>query len=450
MAEGGAPSAPGAATATPGQPAAPEATKPQGQTEKGDTGAGEKRAIRPIRTGNLPGVESRNTRVDDNGDPVDKKVGRGPDGRFTAQDVADALDDDSGFVGEDEPDAHDAPPGEAPEPRKAASRPPVPGKPEEKPQPQKFKFADQEFATQEEAEQNFRSLRGMHKPLQDKLKAYERELQESDAVARAWADKFRDLATGKLGKAERAAFLQQLGVKDGPEVAGNAANAGGSGGEASDVDEILSGIDMDALEFLAADPEAGFKVAMRYFASELLGAVQNKLVPKIESRMQSSIQPFVQDRAMHERVARVDKLIESVGEYKNPVNPSEYAFPELRDPQLITEVGEAWFAAGGSPDALETPAGLIDAVARYRLVKSLQPSAGGPAVVAGAPVVVPRPAPAPGVAASLGSETRGGGAQPNRPRRSPQHQAIIEALDKAGEIDPDLGFQRNRRLSADL
>lgn len=460
MAEG-TPSAPGVAAA-PGQtaPAGEAAGQGEGQGKPGAAAA--PIVIKPIRTGSLPGVETRNPKVNDDGDRIDQVRTRDENGRFTAKEAAAALDepdsDGHGFVGEDEPDAHEAPPGEAaPDQEKrvakpAAARPPAPADPKAPAAADKpaaaFRFADQDFTSQEEAEQNVRSLRGMFKPLQDKVRTYENELRESDAVARAWADKFRDLATGKLAKSDRAAFLKQLGVEDGPGVAGNVAGSGqGASGE-GDVDDLLSGIDMDALEILAADPEAGFKVAMKYFASELLGAVQNKLVPRIESRVQTSMQPFVQDRAQAEQIARVDKLVESIGEYRNPAT-GEYAFPELRDGATITAVGDLWFARGGRPEDLETPQGLIDAVARYRLVRSFQPSAGGPAASGGAPVA-PVSRPAPGVAASVGSDVRGGGAQPNRPRRSPEHQALIEALDKAGDIDGDLGFQRNRRLSAEL
>lgn len=460
-----APSAPGAPA--PGQTASGEAA---GKPAEG-TGAGAAPAVvvKPIRTGSLPGVETRNPRVDGDGNRLDRPRDAG--GKFTAVDAEHAFDDDDlgfGFVGDGEPDAHDAPLGEAapeqtrkavkqaatgkPEaqPAAASPRPPAPGEPKPGEQKPGFRFADQDFTTQEEAEQNVRSLRGMFKPLQEKVKSYENELRESDAVARAWADKFRDAATGKLSKADRAAFLKQLGVEDGPGVAGHADAGNAGGGESGEgIEDLLSGIDMDALEILAADPEAGFKVAMKYFASELLGAVQNKLVPKIESRVQSSIDPWVQERAQHEQVKRVDKLIESVGAYRNPAT-GEYAFPELRDGDMITEVGDVWFARGGRPEDLETPQGLIDAVARYRLVRSLQPSAGGPAVGNGGTPVAPRSMPAPGVAASVGSDVRGGGAQPNRPRVSREHAALIEALDKAGEMDGDLGFQRNRRLSAEL
>jgi hypothetical protein len=378
-------------------------------------------------------VETRNPRVDDDGNPI--KRARDDGGRFTAKELADEAfgdeESDHGFVGDEEPDAHNAPPGEAEvKPAKPAPRPPSP---EPKPEPAKFRFADQDFTSQQEAEQNVRSLRGMFRPLQEAKTKLERELAESDSIARQWSDKFRDMAVGKLSKGDQAALLKQLGVEQ-------------AAGSASPSDDILDGIDMDAVEMLAADPEAGFKVAMRYLAQELLGAVQNKIVPGIESRVQQTVAPYVQDRATAEQAVRIDSLIETVSQYRNPAT-NDFAFPELRDPQGVLAVGDLWLESE-PPETLETPGGWVKAVGHYRLMQSLrgqmQPSVGVPGAVPAGPV------PAPGVSASLSSDVRGGGAQPNRPRVSREHAALIEALDKVGEMDDSLGFQRNRRLSSEL
>ncbi len=306
------------------------------------------------------------------------------------------------------------------------------------PPKQKFKFGGQEFESQEKAEQNFKSLQGMFRHKDTEIKTRTEERDYGYRAANAWEAKARQLE----------AQLQQMqggpGAGTGQRSDGAQGHQAGSApaGGLPELDTILNDIDTDAFEVLAS--QAGLPQAGKYLVSKTLEAVMQKVVPALRAEYDQKLEPFTSERAEQRQVAQADGVVRSLVEYRTP--SGEQAFPELTDPVKVRQIGAMWAESGLPVEHAMTPAGLMQAVAMYRLVQSQS----APSVSVAPPPrpqreVVPNGGAA--AAASVSGDMRvgvpGGNAAPSN--MSPEHRRLIESLNSPHFVDRDLGFAKNAR-----
>lgn len=314
------------------------------------------------------------------------------------------------------------PPGEA-----APAKTPEPGK---EVAAAKFKFADEEYESQEAAEQKYKSLQGMFRPLKESADLSTHNFKASQS----WMETTKAVLAGTLAPEQQAALRQQLGIVNVPPVRGHHSSTGG----AKD-DDLLSGVDLGAFATIAADPDGGLEVAGRYLAEEILRSVKEKLLPQHEQKIRGEYQPLLADQEQVQLARTTEAVLESVSGYQFP-GSSEPAFPELRDPVAVEDIGRLWKELGRPINELVTPAGLMQAVANYRLFR--RPASGASPTVAAA---ARTPQPAPGAAASLSDSGRGSGAGAARPAQS-QKETLLDRLKDTKMLDGTLGFSKNRRV----
>lgn len=300
------------------------------------------RAARPIPR--LPGVipddepfppppTSKDTASPTSGDPA-----RGPDGRFVAAASSPAADADGDRTLE---------------PTKAA--PSV-----------KFKFADMEFDSQELAEQNFKSLRGQFKPLQEraaKAAEFEQDLGKAAASARAW-------------KAAHDTLSAELEAARSGKPADDSASQ-----PDADVDWDLYA----EIKKLATESGEPWK-AEKWLMDEVRKVERTRL----DTLLDEKLRPEKEREAREAVASHTETLFESIGEYVTPEgNP---AFPELRDETASYEIGRLWSSLGLPIEHALTPQGAIAAVGLYRM--SRQNGSQGKSAPA-LPVISPPAAPPP-------------------------------------------------------
>ena len=400
-------------------------------------------------------------------------VKRNEKGQFTklfGQDTEDALgsfeenEAQAQSASEEVPDIHDGMPGEVAPPKpvvKVEAKPGEeivkPGEEAKEPAKPKIKFADKEYDDLSAAEQEVRTLRGMFKPLNERATAYDRikaEQAEDRQAALEWTNVARQLLAGSMGEEDVGKLRQQLGISQ----SGNTPPQNGKGGAGASglpsPEEIVKGLDLQMFEDLALHPQGGLRVAGEHLAEQILSTVAEKLLPNLEKKYQTSIQPIVADREYQARAANLDSLLTQVGSFK--LQDGTFAFPELSDPAAIDEIASVMVEFGRDENDLTTPQGVMQAVALYRMAKGFKsphPSGGSAQPQPGRTEAVPTPpahVPAPGAAASIGADNRGGGAgSSGRPRYTGAHARMLDTFDKITAKPDDLfntlGFSRNPR-----
>lgn len=328
----------------------------------------------------------------------------------------------------------------------AAPKTPVPATDKRAPadSPAKFKFAGEDFETQDQAEQSFKTLRGMYRPLKEKAD----QSDHNYTASQRWMDVTKQVLAGTASPETINALRTQLGVA-GVATRAPQSHSGSQGAGSSNVAGILKDIDMGAFATIAADPDGGLEVAGRYLVQEVLNAVEEKLLPAVEQRIQGRVQPLLADREQSDLSRSAETLLEQMGNLVDPTT-KEIAIPELRDPVAVTEIGRLWGADGGKAEELVTPRGLIKAVALYRFMNPHATSGASKATpttrteLQGLPAGTLRRA-ASGAAASL-SDDAGSGAGAAPQVRQGQYAGLIEALADTKLLDPVLGFKRNPRI----
>lgn len=312
---------------------------------------------------------------------------------------------------------------EIPEPPEKPKAPEE-AKPEEK-APQKFKFAGKEFDSAEAAEQSFKSLQGMFKPLQERVSRAEQLAEKAAESARSWRQRAMELE----GTAPPTAQTQTQ-QQPGPQ---NAASA------QQELEQVLKGIDGDKFESVAR--EHGWPMAARFLAAQVLATVHDQMLPKIAEQLMAQFQeqyaPVAQTVEFQQQVSQVGELMENVSQLRNADgNP---AFPELNDPAEAEEVAELWASSG---QAQATPQSLIQAIALYRLYKgargSGQTNTKPNVEVTPPPTVVKRPESLEqgGSVINPGSTRAGAGSENDR---------FARMLDDTALVDRNLGFAVRRR-----
>lgn len=220
----------------------------------------------------------------------------------------------------------------------------------------KFKFAGEEFDSQEAAEQNFRSLRGQFKPLQsvakqvggvDKIPTVLRQAAES---ARGWKAAYDQL------KAEQDASrgTSPAGISP-PQSTQSSPGA----------DESADGVDWELyaeIKKLATESGEPWK-AEQWLIKETQKAERSRIDKLIAERMK----PYDDAQAKAGIVAQTETLFRSLAEYT--LSDGSSAYPELQDEQASYEVGRLWASLGLPPEAALTPQGALAAIALYRMAK---------------------------------------------------------------------------------
>ena len=384
-----APSAPSPAPAAPGgAEAAPAEAKPSTSTPTAqpvDPGEPSRlqepeRKIKPIKPRPpLPGVDDAPPPMPPNMPPG--LVPRGPDRKFVKPGAAPAKPTD----------------------------PSAPADPNATPQP-KFKFGDVEFESEEKAIQNFKTLRGMHKTMVEKVATLERT--SGDATNSAWG-----------WKAEHDRVLAELTALKQGRVPAATPQPTGSASEPAAAEGIDWALFKDIREqaIAAGEPHLADVWLAQENAKQIQAAVQKIVNEKFQPVEQQ--QQFAQAAAMTEQlVNEVASLVYADG------TP---AYPELKTPATLVAIGKHWVEQGGDPRSVLTKAGLRAAVNLYRETygKPSVPASTSPA----APTThAPAATPSGPTAAQLADSGLDGGEPPFH-RESPGASDVPEVLQRVRE-----------------
>jgi len=389
-----------------------EAAKPQAEAKP----EGAEPVAKPPKTGRqvLPGVVVA-------GDDVPELPVRGPDGKFISHAEAEKLyaaelaGEDEGFIEE---------PAAKPEPKK----PELPSTPPSG----KVTFLGKEYDGIAAVEQMYRSLQGMHDPIAKKLATTEKERNFGYEAANAWEQEARK------ARAELEQLQAQIGGK-GPAVAPSTGPA--TAQDELSLDTLVDGIDYDAFEMIAHDPQGGTRVAGKYLANQIFSTMLNQVIPALRAEIQKTMQPVNRFTADQQTANTVQGVINSVAQYQSL--DGKPAFPELLDTETLVEIANVWRESGLPVEHAMTAQGLISAIGLYRLMKAL-PS--------GLPEPAPSPAPveqAPGASALAeggeGEHTGMGRMSREDAHLSPEARNIRKAFDETPLFDKTLGFAVNRR-----
>lgn len=297
---------------------------------------------------------------------------------------------------------------------------------EEAPAPKKIKFGDKEYNDLSEAEQNYKSLQGMFKPLNERVTKAEALARDAAESARLWRQRAMEYEEGKV-----PVPAQQQQVQQQPTTPQSAEQ---------ELQAVLQNVDGEMFETLAR--ERGLPLAGRYLAAQVLASVHDQMLPALrESILQEimpQLQPVVQSAEFNEAVNTTASLLDSASQLRNP--DGQIAFPELDNEAEMTEIAELWET---QPNAAPTIQSLIQAIAMYRLYRgargSNQPSV--PPIEVSAPqTTMPR---------SQSLEAGGSSARPTAPRAGAANSddRFARMLDDAHLVDPILGFSVRRRPS---
>lgn len=223
--------------------------------------------------------------------------------------------------------------------------------------PPRFKFAGEEFDSQEAAEQNFRSLRGQYKPLQ----ALGKQLGGMDRIPST-------LSEAALSAREWKAAHDRVSAELASIRAGQPAQQQSSQPQSpTPVEQAAAESDADVDWDLYAEIKSLATESGKPWEAErwLINQVREQERKRVESLMDDKLMPFHEARARAEVVSQTDRLFSSLAEQQ--LADGSVAFPELRDEEQAFEVGKIWASMGLDPQAALTPAGAIAAIALYRM-----------------------------------------------------------------------------------
>jgi len=350
---------------------------------------------------------------------------RGPDGKFISPSAAKAD--------------YDADIDEA-----EGVEPPRPALPAPPPGTGKISFLGKEYNSIAEIEQVHRSLQGMHDPIARKLAQAEKDRDHGYMAGNLWHQEYEKVkAELDEVRSGRPASTNVTAPSSAPTKAGTPAAADGS----LDLDSLVDGIDYDAFEMIAHDPQGGTRVAGKYLARQMLNTVVSQIVPSIKAEIMKSLMPTLQPLQMtQEETAAanaIGTIIEAVASYTDL--EGKPAFPELNDPATLREIGITWRESGLPVEHAKTAQGLISAIGLYRMMKALPD---------GAAPRPPQPTVQPGPGASALAESDGGAnprmgalSNPREDSNLPADvRAIRRSLDDATPLyDRTLGFAVNHR-----
>lgn len=330
-----APAAPAPSTGAPAEAAQPTpvaAPAPQAQPAA--------RIAKPIPS--LPGV------FPDEGDPFAPPSSKSPSrGDNPTEPASPARGPDGRFLAGASPAATDGEP--ALEPGTQPTPPPPTAK---------FKFAGEEYESQEAAEQNVRSLRGQYRPVQSLarqvggIEHIAPEFAKAAASARGWNAKAvaleAELTALRSGApASAPAPVSPTPVAADPAVAEHAIDW--------DLYAEVSRIANERNEPWKAQQWL-HEQTQKVVDSRLQRALSEKFAPLEAQQQQQAV------------AGQTEELFSSLATYVN--GDGSPAFPELHDEDSAYEVGKMWATLGLPADFALTPQGAIAAIGIYRMARS--------------------------------------------------------------------------------
>lgn len=288
------------------------------------------------------------------------------------------------------------------------------------PTPKKIKFAGEEYGDIAEAEQKFKSLQGMFRPLNERVSKAEQLAREAAENARYWREQAEARATTPPSQVPPSSV---------PATSQSAEQ---------ELQAALANVDGEMFETLAR--ERGLPLAGRYLAAQVLASVHDTMLPALRDEILAQInprlEPVAQSVEFQQQTEQVSTLIEGVSQLRNP--DGNFAFPELNDENETYEIAELW-SSMDNPQA--TPQSLIQAIALYRLYRGAR--GGSPQTQPQIQVAPPQNT----MQRPESLEAGGGGARPTALRAGSANAdtAFARELDNADLVDRTLGFAVRRR-----
>jgi hypothetical protein len=396
------------------EPVVDEQTRGQGASGGEDAGApGEVARQEPrVRRERLPGVVAR----DDSDDIFPElgfksKSGKRVDRKTAARELDEEIREEHGTSPLDIP--------ELPEGAKAEGQ--------VKPEAKKIKFGDKEYESIEQAEQSFKSLQGMFKPMQERATRAEQLAEQAAESARSWRARAMELEANPTRAQQQPQVETQKPTTQTSQ---------------QELEKVLGRVNGEMFESLAR--EHGLPLAGRYLAAQVLATVHDDMLPALRDEIMASIrpelEPLKQDRGFQQATQHVAGLIDTVGQYKN--HDGSDAFPELHDENTVKEIGELWVSMDMPAELALTPKGLLQAVALYRMYKGSQ----GQSASTTPTVVVREPERMAPPAAGASLEAGGRAIAPGAGRSNGDSSSrFARSLDDAPIVDKLLGFSVRRR-----
>ncbi len=346
----------------------------------------------------LPGVWDAGHDQNADEDKAQAQKVRGPDGRFVS--TSETQD------GEAQPEAK-------PEPEKPTA---------------KFKFGGIEWESSEKAEQNFKTLRGQYRSMQNQRDVAAASANEQAAGLLAW-------------KAEAERLQQELNQYS----QGNTSGQQPAADEGADASNPLSAIDWSLYQTL--HDEQGPKVAAAWLYEQTLNTLKGQVLGEVKETYDPKFQP-IEEREQHTRmINQLVEVFQEAGALK--FEDGQMAYPELSDAKATSEIGYI-LKQLGLPDEMERSVrGVHLAVVAYRdrqarlgrAGQSNQPTAqpGAGSQTAG------QVAAAAAAANAAASGVIAGASPPAIPRPAANaaegsEMAMRASIKNAGNIRPDLGF----------
>lgn len=304
----------------------------------------------------------------------------------------------------------------------------------------KIKFADKEYESPAQIEQEFKTLRGMFKPMNDRLTKLTEERDYGYSTAQAWIDEVK----------KKDAIIARLQGGGGGDPSSAASSSAGKPGGSADplalpsAEDLANEVDADVFEAIAV--EHGLPQAIRYLSQQMMSTVVGKVVPAMKAQSDAALAPYHQARQTAEAEASLQAVADSVAALQAP--DGTMAFPELGDAVIMGKVAQMWQAAGLPPEVAMTSGGLMAAISMYRTAYGMHAKS-SPAVAPTSPAapVVPSPIPAPAIAASIGDHSGGFPGSGGRSALPAGQRRLLAALDDVELVDRNLGFKRNQNAT---
>lgn len=381
---------------------------------------------------NIPGLIRRDS------EPLIGSAERTADGRFAARNRNDEIEQEIEEDGEEAPEPR-ATKGEVAPAVDASGKPPLPpGSEVETQAPGKVKLGGKEYPSLEEADKAHRSLQGMFKPMQERIKGLTDERDYGYNAANAWIKEVQS-------RDARIAELEaQLGGR--PGSGGQKVTQGAQASQSDElpnVEDLLSDIDGEAFE--AVLQHGGTPNAAKFLAGEVLKVVREKLLTAYDAKVSKRFQPYETSGASAKQAAAADQLFESFAQMKT--HDGKEAFPEVKNPAILAEIAKVWSESGLPMDHALTESGLMSAIGMWRMLKGF-PTAESAQAAAVTTTASQQGAAngSAGINASVGG-SEGGVAPRNEGRSnlSPQQARLAKSFKNTRLVDPVLGFAKNRR-----
>lgn len=279
---------------------------------------------------------------------------------------------------------------------------------------EKFAFAGQEWESQQQAEQSFRTLRGMHKSMQTKLAAAEKYGREHYQKVMDWKAAYeRDIQGGpsRQGNQSPDAGGQRNGGSNG------AAQASVNPAAADTPKGIIDSLDWRTIHQMAESE--GMTVALY----EALDQVVPRLQELFDRKVNDSTKDYREQQAEAAQVKGAIDLFTSMAAYVDDDGATP-VYPELHQgEEAVAEVVRFWSQMGFPSDAYAlSPAGVHLAILAYRHWKrrtdgSTKPTAanGSPSAAAAAAIKSVKEAAGLGAGATASTTVSGSSGSPVRP-----------------------------------